>query len=117
MPLALMRRFRSQPKAWDFAQFVLFRAFSAATLSGVPWTELVSQVASQDGYPRRLKMTLAQVIGEIRPVYRDFPVEFLPGLRGSGSSRAAEGVGVGGVRRPVDDLSARPGRDRPGEAP
>src|SRR4051794_17966086 len=45
MPLALMRRFRSQPKAWDFAQFVLFRSFSASSTSVVPWQELLSQMA------------------------------------------------------------------------
>ena len=82
MPLALMRRFRSQPKAWDFAQFVLFRSFSASTPSVVPWNELLSQMASQDGYPRRLKLTLTRVLEEIRDLYRDFPAQFLPGFRG-----------------------------------
>jgi hypothetical protein len=82
MPLALMRRFRSQPKAWDFAQFVLFRSFSASAPSIVPWNELLSQMASQDGYPRRLKLTLARVLEEIRSVYRDFPARFLPAWRG-----------------------------------
>ena len=77
-----MRRFRSQPKAWDFAQFVLFRSFSASAPSVVPWNELLSQMASQDGYPRRLKLTLGRVLQEIRAVYPDFPVGFLPGFRG-----------------------------------
>jgi hypothetical protein len=66
----------------DFAQFVLFRSFSASTPSVVPWNELLSQMASQDGYPRRLKLTLQLVLGEIRLVYRDFPAEFLPGFQG-----------------------------------
>ena len=36
-PLDLLRRFHDQPQAWDFAQLLLFRCYTARSPSVVPW--------------------------------------------------------------------------------
>ncbi|HXU32357.1 MAG TPA: replication protein RepA [Thermoanaerobaculia bacterium] len=82
LPLSLLRHFHNRPKAWDLAVFVLYRCFAARVPSVVPWADLLSQMSSEDHYPRRLKHSLAQILAEIRLVYPDFPVRFLPGFHG-----------------------------------
>lgn len=78
MPLALMREFHDEPKAWDFCQFVLYRCYAARQPSMVPWGMLQEQLASLDQNHRRLKHTLSHALRRMKVVYPDLPVSFLP---------------------------------------
>lgn len=82
LPLALMRLFHSKPKAWDFAQFLLYRCYAAKRKSVVPWAVFKEQLGSQDKDRRRLKYTLQGCLREIKVIYPSLPAEFLPEYRG-----------------------------------
>lgn len=82
LPLPLMRLFHPNPQAWDFAQFCLYRAWAARSVSVVPWAELLGQMASQDRSHSRLKQRLGKVLRQIAVVYPGFPVRFLAGFAG-----------------------------------
>lgn len=92
LPLPLMRLFHDKPKAWDFCQFLLFRCYSARSVSVVPWSVFQSQLGSQDRDRRRLKWTLSRFLDQIRVVYPNLPAEFL---------RGAGGLRVGPWRPPI----------------
>lgn len=82
LPLRLMRRFYSRPKAWDFTQFLLYRCYAAKVSSTIPWPVFLEQFGSQDRDQRRLRATLRQTLKEIKVVYPDLPAELLTGSQG-----------------------------------
>jgi hypothetical protein len=82
LPLPIMRLFHNSPKAWDFAQIVLYRSYAASTACVMTWPELLDQMSSEDTALSRLKATLRQVLREIQTVYPGFPARFLPARQG-----------------------------------
>ena len=82
LPFELLLPFTNRPKAWDFASFVLYRSFAAKQATRIPWCELVSQLASVDRSPRRLRATLGRVLAEIRSRRSRFPARLGPGAEG-----------------------------------
>lgn len=82
MPLALMREFHAEPKAWDFCQFILYRCYAARHPSYVPWDAFQEQLASRDQNRRQLKYTLGKVLKRIKVIYPDLPANFLTGYQG-----------------------------------
>jgi hypothetical protein len=82
LPMPIMRLFHNSPKAWDFAQIVLYRSYAASTACVMTWPELLDQMSSEDTALSRLKATLRQVLREIQTVYPGFPARFLPARQG-----------------------------------
>jgi len=82
MPLSLMKIFYDRPKAWDFAQIVLYRCFAAKSVSVIPWEDLIGMLGSEDTDHPRLKYTLNAVLKEVKLVYPNVPAEFLEGQQG-----------------------------------
>ena len=70
LPMPIMRLFHNSPKAWDFAQIVLYRSYAASTACVMTWPELLDQMSSEDTALSRLKATLRQVLREIQTIYR-----------------------------------------------
>ena len=93
MPLALMKLFHDEPKAWDFCQVILYRCYAARSTSAVPWDGLLEQLGSRDTNPKQLKYTLKKVLDRMKVVYSNLPAEFLP---------AYQGLSVGPWRPPKD---------------
>lgn len=81
-PLDLLRRFHDQPQAWDFAQLLLFRCYTARSPSVIPWDELLEQLGAKTTHPRRLKATLAGVLHTVQSFHPHVEARFLPGLAG-----------------------------------
>ena len=81
-PLDLLRTFHDAPQAWDFAQLVLFRCYTARSVSVIPWEELLEQLGASRSHPRRLKATLAGVLDTVRSFQPQLQARFLPGLAG-----------------------------------
>jgi uncharacterized protein (TIGR02246 family) len=46
LPLPIMRLFHNSPKAWDFAQIVLYRTYASSTTCVMTWPELLDQMSS-----------------------------------------------------------------------
>lgn len=82
LPFGLLLPFTNRPKAWDFASFVLYRSFAAKQATLIPWSEMVSQLASVDRSPRRLRASLGRVLEEIRRRRPGFPAKLGPGNAG-----------------------------------
>jgi hypothetical protein len=73
LPLPLMRRFHNRPLFWDAASYLLYRCWSARTLSRISWKQVRRQLASVDQHDRRLVQSLNRVALEIRADYPKFP--------------------------------------------
>lgn len=82
LPLAVMREFQDEPKAWDFAAFVTWRSYLCQHTAGVariPWRDLVQQLGSQDKDHKQLRKSLKEILTRLCLVWPEVRASFLPG--------------------------------------
>ncbi len=82
LPLAVMREFQDEPKAWDFVAFVTWRSYLCQQVDGIArisWRDLVQQLGSQDKDHKRLRKTLKNILGRLRLAWPQVRVTFLAG--------------------------------------
>jgi len=82
LPLAVMREFQDEPKAWDFAAFVTWRSYLCQHTNGkarIAWRDLVQQLGSQDKDHKQLRKSLKDVLKRLSLVWPEVRANFLPG--------------------------------------
>ncbi len=102
LPLAVMREFQDEPKAWDFAAFITWRSYLCQHATGVAritWRDLVQQLGSQDKDHKQLRKSLKDILRRLSLVWPEVRANFLTG-------------GVLEVRSPVHGILPVKGRRR-----
>lgn len=82
LPLAVMREFQDEPKAWDFAAFVTWRSYlclHAGSVARIAWRDLVQQLGSHDKDHKQLRKSLREICRRLRLVWPEVRADFLPG--------------------------------------
>jgi hypothetical protein len=81
LPLEVMREFQDEPKAWDFAAYLSWRAHlcqHSDSVARIAWRDLIQQLGSQDKNPRQLRASLKTILARLHLVWPELRAEFLP---------------------------------------
>jgi len=82
LSLELMKQFKNEPKAWDFAAFLSWRSFLCrmnVKVARIPWPDLVQQLGSCDKDQKQLRKSLKRVLKKVQIYWPELRAEFKVG--------------------------------------
>jgi hypothetical protein len=81
LPLEVMREYQNEPKAWDFAAYLSWRAHlcqHSDRVARIAWHDLIQQLGSQDKDHKQLRKSLKDILARLHLVWPELRAEFLP---------------------------------------
>ena len=76
IPLDLMKRYASNPLAWDFITFLNYRTRIGKTPSRIPMEVLAGMIGTANPNLRRLRFELDKILDELREIWPELPAKF-----------------------------------------
>lgn len=76
IPLDLMKRYASNPLAWDFITFLNYRTRIGRSPSRIPLEVLAGMIGTSNPNLRRLRFELEKILDELREIWPDLPAKF-----------------------------------------